>query len=97
MWKVVDDNINSVFAYERRADGKDFLIVLNMTNTYKKAYEISYDDDLIFVEIINNLSYDYGYDKKKRENIKISKGDNLKLELWEYEAVVFEIRKDDKK
>lgn len=97
LWKVVDDNINSVFAYERKADYKKFLIVLNMTNTYKKAYEISYNDDLVFVEKINNLSYDYGHDKRKRENIKISKGDNLKLELWEYEAVVFEIRKDDKK
>lgn len=97
LWKMVDDNINSVFAYERKADSKNFLIVLNMTNTYKKAYEISYNDDLVFVEKINNLSYDYGHDKRKRENIKISKGDNLKLELWEYEAVVFEIRKDDKK
>lgn len=92
LWKVVDDRENSVFAYERRALNSRFLVVLNMTNTYKKSYEISFDEDLVFIEVLNNLSTDFGYDKNKREDIKISKGDNLKLELWEYEAVIFEIR-----
>lgn len=95
MWKVVDDNVNSVFAYERLADDKRFLVVLNMTNTYKKSYPIFYDEELIFVEKINNLGEKYGGDKYKRENIKISKGENLELELWEYEAVVFEIIKNE--
>ncbi|WP_049690632.1 1,4-alpha-glucan branching protein GlgB [Anaerococcus jeddahensis] len=95
LWKVVDDNKNSVFAYERLAEDQRFLIVLNMTNTYKKSYPIFYDEELIFVEKINNLGEKYGGDKYKRENIKISKGENLKLELWEYEAVVFEILKNE--
>lgn len=95
LWKVVDDNKNSVFAYERLAEEQRFLIVLNMTNTYKKSYPIFYDEELIFVEKINNLGEKYGGDKYKRENIKISKGENLKLELWEYEAVVFEILKNE--
>ena len=95
LWKVVDDNENSVFAYERLANEKRFLIVLNMTNTYKKSYPISYDENLIFVEKINNMWEKYGGYKYKRENIKISKGENLKLELWEYEAVVFEIKENE--
>lgn len=95
LWKVVDDNINSVFAYERLADDKRFLVVLNMTNTYKKSYPIFYDENLIFVEKINSLSEKYGGDKYKRENIKINKGENLELELWEYEAVVFEIKENE--
>ncbi|MDU5373152.1 1,4-alpha-glucan branching protein GlgB [Anaerococcus vaginalis] len=95
LWKVVDDNINSVFAYERLADDKRFLVVLNMTNTYKKSYPIFYDENLIFVEKINSLSKKYGGDKYKRENIKINKGENLELELWEYEAVVFEIKENE--
>lgn len=95
LWKVVDDNENSVFAYERLAEDQRFLIVLNMTNTYKKSYPIFYDEELIFVEKINNLGEKYGGDKYKRENIKISKGEDLKLELWEYEAVVFEIIKNE--
>ena len=95
LWKVVDDNINSVFAYERLADNKRFLVVLNMTNTYKKSYPIFYDENLIFVEKINSLSEKYGGDKYKRENIKINKGENLELELWEYEAVVFEIKENE--
>ena len=95
LWKVVDDNINSVFAYERLADDKRFLVVLNMTNTYKKSYPIFYDENLIFVEKINSLSEKYGGDKYKRENIKINKGENLELGLWEYEAVVFEIKENE--
>lgn len=95
LWKVVDDNINSVFAYERLAEDQRFLIVLNMTNTYKKSYPIFYDEELIFVEKINSLSEKYGGDKYKRENIKINKGENLELELWEYEAVVFEIKENE--
>lgn len=95
LWKVVDDNINSVFAYERLVDDKRFLVVLNMTNTYKKSYPIFYDENLIFVEKINSLSEKYGGDKYKRENIKINKGENLELELWEYEAVVFEIKENE--
>lgn len=95
LWKVVDDNKNSIFAYERLAEDQRFLIVLNMTNTYKKSYPIFYDEELIFVEKINNLGEKYGGDKYKRENIKISKGEHLKLELWEYEAVVFEILKNE--
>ncbi|MSS78488.1 1,4-alpha-glucan branching protein GlgB [Anaerococcus sp. AGMB00486] len=91
-WKVVDDNQNSVFVYERRANDSRFLVVLNMTNTYKKSYEVSFDEDLTFIERLNNLSKDFGYDKEKRDDIKISKGENLKLELWEYEALVFEIK-----
>ena len=39
-WLVVDDNINSVFAYERRTEDQRFLVVLNMTNVYHKAYPI---------------------------------------------------------
>lgn len=97
LWKVVDDNINSVFAYERKTEKSRFLVVLNMTNTYKKAYEIPYKEDLIFIERLNNLSKDYGNYKNKRKKIRIKKEDNLKLELWEYEACVFEIREDDKK
>ncbi|MDY3006146.1 1,4-alpha-glucan branching protein GlgB [Anaerococcus porci] len=92
LWKVVDDNQNSVFVYERRANDSRFLVVLNMTNTYKKSYEVSFDEDLTFIERLNNLSKDFGYDKEKRDDIKISKGENLKLELWEYEALVFEIK-----
>lgn len=92
-WKVVDDNINSVFAYERRAGDDRFLVVLNMTNTYKNAYHIYYDEDLEFVEVIDSLSESYGGSRWEKRNIRIEKGNNLVVELWEYEALVLRVRK----
>lgn len=92
LWKVVDDNYNSVFAYERRSGEDRFLVVMNMTNTYKNAYPIYYDEDLEFVEVIDSLAESYGGSRLEKRNIKIEKGNNLVLELWEYEAVVLKIK-----
>ena len=91
-WKVVDDNINSVFAYERKAGDDRYLVVLNMTNTYKARYEIPYDEEVEFVEVLDSLSETYGGSRWDKRNIKIEKGNNLVLELWEYEAIVLKIK-----
>ena len=91
-WKVVDDNINSVFAYERKAEDDRYLVVLNMTNTYKASFEIPYDEELEFVEILDSLSETYGGSRWEMRNIKIEKGNNLVLELWEYEAIVLKVK-----
>ncbi|WP_306483920.1 1,4-alpha-glucan branching protein GlgB [Anaerococcus sp.] len=91
-WKVVDDNINSVFAYERKAGDERYLVVLNMTNTYKSAFEIPYDEEVEFVEVLDTLSETYGGSRWDKRNIKIEKGNNLVLELWEYEAVVLKVK-----
>ena len=91
-WRVVDDNLNSVFAYERIAGDDRFLVVLNMTNTYKPSYKIPYDEGLEFVEVIDSLSEVYGNSRWDKRNIKIEKGEDLALELWEYEALVLKIK-----
>ena len=91
-WKVVDDNINSVFAYERKAGDDRYLVVLNMTNTYKARYEIPYDEEVEFVEVLDSLSETYGGSRWDKRNIKIEKGNNLVLELWEYEAIVLKVK-----
>ena len=91
-WKVVDDNINSVFAYERKAGDDRYLVVLNMTNTYKASFEIPYDEELEFVEVLDSLSETYGGSRRDKRNINIEKGNNLVLELWEYEAIVLKVK-----
>lgn len=91
-WKVVDDNINSVFAYERKANYERYLVVLNMTNTYKASFEIPYDEEVEFVEVLDSLSETYGGSRWDKRNIKIEKGNNLVLELWEYEAIVLKVK-----
>ncbi|WP_106460730.1 1,4-alpha-glucan branching protein GlgB [Anaerococcus sp. Marseille-P3915] len=92
MWKVVDDNTNSVFAYERRADEDRFLVVLNMTGVYQGGYEIPYDEDLEFEEVLNSRSSKYGDYRYEQRKIEVKKGNNLKIELWEYEVAIFKIR-----
>lgn len=91
-WKVVDDNINSVFAYERKAGDDRYLVVLNMTNTYKGAFEIPYDEEVELVEVLDSLSETYGGSRWDKRKIKIEKGNNLVLELWEYEAIVLKVK-----
>lgn len=91
-WKVVDDNINSVFAYERISGDDRYLVVLNMTNTYKGAFEIPYEEELEFVEVLDSLSETYGGSRWDKRKIKIEKGNNLVLELWEYEAIVLKVK-----
>ncbi|WP_243342738.1 1,4-alpha-glucan branching protein GlgB [Anaerococcus sp. AGMB09787] len=90
-WKVVDDNENSVFAYERRAGDERFLVILNMTNTYKGAYHIPYDENLIFKEVLNNLDKKYGGSRDADRKKIIKKGEDLVVELWEYEALILKI------
>ena len=96
-WIIVDDANTSVFAYERRAENARFLVVLNMANMYHGGYEFAYDEDLIFIERINSFNPKYGGAKNDYRKIEIRKGEVLRLELWEYEAAVFEILKKDEK
>ena len=93
VWKVVDDNINSVFAYERIADDDRYLVILNMANVYQPAYEIYYDEDIVFEEVFNSLDEKYGEYRKNKRKIEVKKGKKLEIELWQYEAVIFKIRR----
>ena len=96
-WVVVDDSNTSVFAYERRSENQRFLVVLNMTNNYHGGYHFPYDENLEFIEIINTFNPKYGGSKGDLRKIEIKKGNPLILELWEYEACVFEIREKNEK
>lgn len=96
-WIIVDDADTSVFAYERRSDDQRFLVVLNMANVYHGGYEFPYDEDLEFVECLNTFDKIYGGAKKADRKLEVKKGNNLRLELWEYEAAVFKINKKDER
>nr|WP_072537118.1 1,4-alpha-glucan branching protein GlgB [Anaerococcus mediterraneensis] len=92
-WRVVDDSQNSVFAFERIADDSRYLIVLNMANVYHGAYPIHYEEDLVFEEVLNSLSDKFGDYRKDKREIEIKKGNDLRLELWQYEAAIFKINR----
>lgn len=95
-WIIVDDAATSVFAFERIADDSRYLVVLNFNNMYHGAFELPYDEDLVFIEKINSFNPKYGGNKTYLREIEIEKGNPLRLELWEYEAAVFEIRENAK-
>ena len=95
-WIIVDDANTSVFAFERIADETRYLVVLNFNNIYHGAYEFPYEEDLVFIEKMNSFDPKYGGYKKDLREIEIKKGNPLRLELWEYEACVFEIKENGK-
>ena len=96
-WIVVDDKDTSVFAYERISDNNRYLVVLNMANMYHGGYEFPYDEDLEFAEVLNTFDNKYGGAKEANRKIEVKKGNNLRLELWEYEAAVFKINESDER
>ena len=66
-----------------------------MANLYHGGYEFPYDEDLIFIERLNSFDQKYGGARDNLRKIEVKKGSNLKLELWEYEAAIFEIRENE--
>ena len=68
------------------------MIILNRANVYQASCEIHYDEDLVFEEVFNSLDEKYGEYRKDKRRIEVKKGNNLGLELWQYEAVIFKIR-----
>ncbi|MDO4594019.1 MAG: 1,4-alpha-glucan branching protein GlgB [Tissierellia bacterium] len=95
LWNVVDDNINSVFSYIR-SNGKDeYFICLNMTNTYKSSYEFKFDKEVKLKKVLSTLDEIYGGDRRYENQIITSKDTKVKVELWEYEAIIFKIEKEE--
>jgi hypothetical protein len=68
-----------------------------MANMYHGAYEFPFNENLEFIEKINSFAPKYGGAKTNYRQIEIKKGEVLKLELWEYEACIFEIKEKNEK
>lgn len=59
-WLVVDDNMQSVFAYERISDNERLVIVLNMTPTVHNKYKVGVSIKGSYYEILNSDMELYG-------------------------------------
>nr|WP_246543289.1 1,4-alpha-glucan branching protein GlgB [Novosphingobium profundi] len=60
-WLVVDDAVNSVFAWVRKAPGaRDVVVICNMTPTLRSAYALALPHDGKWNEILNSDSVYYG-------------------------------------
>ncbi|MCI5839656.1 MAG: 1,4-alpha-glucan branching protein GlgB [Peptoniphilaceae bacterium] len=90
-WVVVNDYDNSVFAYIRKSGEKKHFVVLNMSNVYIQQYKFIFKENYGLVEIINSLDQKYSGNKWDTKRNISTKNKELKLELFEYEAIVFEL------
>lgn len=59
-WLVVDDNMQSVFAYVRRYKSKEYVCILNFAGNTHIGYEIPLCKKGTYREIMNTDSYYYG-------------------------------------
>ena len=60
-WSVVDDSINSVFAWIRRAgEAPPIAVVANLTPVAREGYRIALPHDGVWTEILNTDAHCYG-------------------------------------
>ncbi len=68
-WLVVDDNRNSVFAFERKAkDGSSVIVVSNFTPVVRNNYRIGVHQEGVYKEILNS-------DAARYEGSNVSNGE----------------------
>jgi 1,4-alpha-glucan branching enzyme len=60
LWLVGDDSANSIFAYERRANGQSLLVIVNMTPMPRPDYRLGVPRAGIWREIVNSDAALYG-------------------------------------
>ena len=100
-WLVVDDNKQSIFAYERKTkSGKTFVCVLNFLGNTHIGYKIPVTNKGFYREVMNTDSYYYGgSDFVNKEEIasKVIKlwGKNnvIEVNIAPFTAIIFELKK----
>lgn len=101
---VVDDNKQSVFAYERRSkDGKHLLIVLNFTNNYHESYTIPVTQAGVYKEIINSDKNIYSGNNlvnsrqiKSKKIPALNKPYSIQVKIAPFTGMIFELKNKSK-
>ena len=74
-WLMVDNADQSVFAFEREAEGEDMIFVFNMTPNYYESYDIGTYDEGEYEEIFNSDKDVYGGNNQYNGLTLISAGE----------------------
>ncbi len=98
-WLVVDDNQQSVFAYQRQCnDGKYYVIVLNFTENCHEGYQIPVYRNGKYTRVISSDEDKYsGSNYKLQNQIETTKHmhykdqDVIEVNLGSYASVVFQL------
>ena len=100
-WLVVDDNKQSIFAYERKTkSGKTFVCVLNFLGNTHIGYKIPVTNKGFYREVMNTDSYYYGgSDFVNKEEIASKaiklwgKNNVIEVNIAPFTAIIFELKK----
>ena len=97
-WMIVDDNMQSVFAYTRTYKSKVYVCVMNFVSNSHIGYEIPVPKKGIYKEIINTDSYYYsGSNQVNQEPLTtIAQEKNgqkhiIKVNIAPFSAMIFEL------
>ncbi len=103
-WMIVDDNKQSVFAYERRApNGDQLLIVLNFTGNRHTYYTIPVTKPGTYTEILNSDQDIYSGSnvlnkpKKAKSGQVLGKNYSLEVDLPPFSGIIFTVTEENKK
>ena len=103
-WCVVDDNLQGVFAYERKTkSGKAFVCVLNFVENKHNGYKIPVSKKGVYKEVINTDSYYYSgtnfineFDIETKAEECLGKKQVIEVNIAPFSAMVFELKKNSK-
>ena len=100
-WMVVNDEKQSVFAYERRSsDGSSLLVVLNFTGNYHEKYCVPVTQGGNYKEILNTDKDTFsGENRVNSRQIKAKQGEvlgkpySIEVKIAPFAGMVFELKK----
>ena len=103
-WLMVDNADQSVFAFEREAEGEDMIFVFNMTPNYYESYDIGAYHEGEYEEIFNSDKDVYGGNNQYNGGTLIARNETgpegrpcrMSIKLGGYCACFF-LRKQEKK
>ncbi len=103
-WTMVDNNLDSVFAFERCVGDSDLLFVFNMTPNYYESYDVGVYHDGEWTELFNSDKDVYGGRNQYCGGVRIAeKGApegrpfHLTLKIGSYSAFIMKRRAGGKK
>ncbi|MCQ2773043.1 MAG: 1,4-alpha-glucan branching protein GlgB [Bacilli bacterium] len=95
-WTMVDNNEQSVFAFEREVEGSDLLFVFNMTPSYYEDYDVGCMHDGEYVEIFNSDKDVYGgrnqyngLPLKTKKYSSENRPNHISIKIGSYAAMIF--------
>ena len=93
-WLIVDNNIDSVFAFTRRVNGETLIFVYNMTPNFYEGFGIPVEKEGTYVEIFNSDKDVYGGANQYNGAPLGSYAGYITIKLASFGAMIFKLDKE---